>query len=270
MLCPPSTTQTAIMSLVEKFLLLALALFVALILAQLVGRWLGRRRLRLHGSGDRPGAGTVEGAVFALLGLLIAFTFTSAAGQFDQRRDLIAAQVNDLGTAWLRLDLLPAEDQPGVREAFRHYVDVMTETWENAGAPERIDALLGELARAQGQVWQQALAATQRDGRAQVATLVLPALNAAFDSTELRISNARMHAHPAVFALLIGLALLAAVVAGHAQAAAEPPDVLHMVVFAMLFSLTLYFILDFEYPRLGLIRLDAADALLDNLRASMG
>jgi len=42
-----------------------------------------------------------------------------------------------------------------------------------------------------------------------------------------------------------------------------------MVVFAALISATLYFILDFEYPRLGLITLDSVDTFMNELRASL-
>jgi hypothetical protein len=47
----------------------------------------------------------VEGAVFGLLGLLIAFTFSGAASRFDDRRALIVEEANDIGTAWLRVAL---------------------------------------------------------------------------------------------------------------------------------------------------------------------
>jgi hypothetical protein len=33
--------------------------------------------------------GALDGAVYGLFGLLIAFTFSGAAGRFDARRDLI-------------------------------------------------------------------------------------------------------------------------------------------------------------------------------------
>ena len=61
---------------------------------------------------------------FALLGLLLAFTFSGAAARFDARRALIVEEVNDIRTAWLRLDVLPAEAPPALRENFRRYVDL--------------------------------------------------------------------------------------------------------------------------------------------------
>jgi hypothetical protein len=58
----------------------------------------------------------VEGAVFGLMGLLLAFTFSGAASRFEVRRQLIVQETNAIGTAYLRLDLLPPGDQPKMRE----------------------------------------------------------------------------------------------------------------------------------------------------------
>jgi len=69
--------------------------------------------------GARAGAGAVEGSVFGLLGLLIAFTFSGAAFRFDARRQLAVEETNAIGTAYLRLDLLPADKQPALRDSFR-------------------------------------------------------------------------------------------------------------------------------------------------------
>ena len=69
------------------------------------------------------GESAAEGAIFALLGLLVAFTFSGAASRFDARRQLIVEETNDIGTAYLRLRLLPLSAQPALREQFRQYVD---------------------------------------------------------------------------------------------------------------------------------------------------
>ena len=69
--------------------LLCLGLFVAMLVLLEVGRRVGARRLAQDPEGAEAGVGTVESAVFALLGLLIAFTFSGAATRFDARRELI-------------------------------------------------------------------------------------------------------------------------------------------------------------------------------------
>src|SRR6185436_12430539 len=103
-------------------------LFAILLLAGMVGfleigRRIGIRRVAVDAEGVREGAGAVEGAVFGLLGLLLAFTFSGAASRFDERRHLIVEEANAIGTAYLRLDLLPAEEQPPLRDLFRSYLD---------------------------------------------------------------------------------------------------------------------------------------------------
>src|SRR6186997_1060232 len=98
-------------------------IFLGMIVLIEAGRRIGARRYREDHEGADAGITEVESAVFALLGLLIAFTFSGAANRFDDRRKLVALEVNAIGTAWLRIDLLPAEAQPGMRELFRRYLD---------------------------------------------------------------------------------------------------------------------------------------------------
>src|SRR5437879_73732 len=98
--------------------LLATGLLVGILICLEIGRRIGVRNLTT----DR-GGGAVEAALFGLLGLLIAFTFSGAATRFDTRRQLIIDEANMIGTAYLRIDLLPADAQPALREKFRQYVD---------------------------------------------------------------------------------------------------------------------------------------------------
>src|SRR6266487_5026057 len=104
------------MSHAVKVFLFTFGLFVGMLLFLELGRRIGIRRRQEDSGTTGEGVGAVDGAVFALLGLLIAFTFSGAASRFDTRRQLIIEETNDIGTAYLRLDLLPAEAQPGLRE----------------------------------------------------------------------------------------------------------------------------------------------------------
>src|ERR1044071_562771 len=114
--------------------LLTGGLFVGMLLFLEIGRRLatgrGKRDAEISGEGvEAEGVGAVDGAVFALLGLLIAFTFSGASSRFDTRRQLIVEETNDIGTAYLRLDLLPADLQPALRESFRRYLDARIEVY---------------------------------------------------------------------------------------------------------------------------------------------
>src|SRR5262245_16840999 len=110
------------MGLTLSSILFVGGLFCGMLLLLELGWRLGRRQGR-DAEGGQAGVGAVEGAVFALMGLLIAFTFSGAATRFDSRRQVIVEEANAIGTAWLRLDLLPSAAQPALRDMFRRYLD---------------------------------------------------------------------------------------------------------------------------------------------------
>ncbi|HSD53599.1 MAG TPA: DUF4239 domain-containing protein [Burkholderiales bacterium] len=248
-------------------MLLAGGLFVGMLFCLEIGRRIGVRRAALEGEAARAGAGVVDGAVFALLGLLIAFTFSGAATRFDERRKLIIEEANDIGTAYLRIDLLPAAAQGELRESFRRYLDARLAAYR--AAPD-IDAAKAGLARAaalQQEIWAKAVAAST--GSQAATMLLLPAINQMIDITTMRTMATQSHPPLVLFALLFALALLGALLAGHAMAGARKRDWMHMATFAFALAGAVYVILDIEYPRLGLIRLDAFDQVLVDVRQSM-
>lgn len=251
-------------------LIIAVGLFVGMLILLDVGRRIGARGLARDPEGARAGTGTVEAAVFALLGLLIAFTFSGAASRFDARRDLIIQETNAIGTAWLRLDLLPASAQPAIRESFRQYVDARLEAYRKL--PD-IAAARSELARSirlQGEIWTQAVAAGRSEDAPPPATmLLLPALNEMIDITTTRTMATQLHPPLAIYGMLVGLALASALLAGYGMAGGKSRSWLHVIGFAAVMAVAVYLIIDIEFPRLGLIRVDAFDQALVELRASM-
>jgi hypothetical protein len=249
---------------------LAVSLFVGILAMLEVGRRFGIRRLAVDPVGAQAGTGAVEGAVFALVGLLIAFTFSGAASRFDVRRDLIVVETNAIGTAWLRLDLLPAAAQPAIRDSFLQYLDSRLAIYRTL--PD-LDAAQAELAKAsamQTTIWTQAVAAGQREGASPDAIkLLLPALNDMFDITTTRTMAAQIHPPLVIYGMLIALALASALLAGYGMASGKTRSWLHILGFAGVIAVAVYVIIDMEFPRLGLIRVDSFDQALVELRASM-
>jgi len=246
--------------------LLTFALFAGMLTALEIGRRAGARR-RAEGA-EGPGVGAVDSAVFGLLGLLLAFTFAGASTRFDTRRELVVEETNAIGTAYLRLDLLPAAAQPGLRDTFRRYADSRLAVYQKL--PD-IAAARAELARSvelQQDIWTQAVAACRAESSPAATMLLLPALNSMIDITTTRTMATQMHPPPVIFVMLFGMALAASLLAGLGIAPGRRRW-LHMLGFAAAMAIAVYVILDLEYPRLGLIRMDAFDQALVDLRDSM-
>jgi hypothetical protein len=247
-------------------LLFAGSLFLGVLATQEIGRRIAIRRVR-RGDVDITGGGVVDGAVFALLGLLIAFTFSTAASRFDERRSLVVEEANDIGTAYLRLNLLPPDAAQHLRERFREYLDVRLATYRALPDMDAAKAGLARTAELQQQIWEEALAAS---ANTQPATMLLvPALNSMFDIVTTRTRAADTHPPLAIFGLLYCLVLLGGALAGYSTAKSKEREWMHMMLFAITLAGAVYVILDLEYPRLGFIRVDQADKVLVDLRESM-
>jgi hypothetical protein len=249
--------------------LLACALFAAMMALLEAGRRLGERDRRILEDVPRPGLGTLDGVVFALLGLMIAFTFSGAMERFDTRRALITEEANDIGTAWLRLDTLPAGQQPVLRDLFRRYLDSRFAVYAALPDVEATTVALGRSEALQSEIWKTAVAACAASDDRNAAMLLLPALNAMFDITTERTMALLHHTPPLIYGLLCVLALGASLLAGHAMAGSKASHWAHRLAFCVVLSATLFVIYDIEYPRSGFIRLNDADIALQRLREGM-
>jgi len=230
------------------------------------------RRIRLRRREEKwsSGLGVIDGAVFGLMALLLGFSFSGAVSRFDARRELIVQETDAIDTAWLRADLLPEAAQPQIRNDFRAYLDARLGFYKNLGL-DRAKAL-DELAlseKLQTKIWTESIAATKQASSPAVLTLVVGSLNEMFDITTARTVALQTHPPLPMYITLVLLAIASSLIAGFGMGDTDKRPWLHTLVFAASLALTVYTIIDLEFPRLGLIRIDRYDQALVNVRNSM-
>jgi hypothetical protein len=248
-------------------LMTGIGTLVGMLLLFQLGRLLGLRQKADGETKSRVGA--MDGAVLALLGLLIAFSFSGAAARFDSRRQLIVQEANNIGTAWLRIDLLPPAIQTEMRDLFRRYLDARLDVYAKLPDFNAARSSLRRCAELQKLIWDEAVKAGTEPPSQQVIIVFLPALNQMIDVTTTRTAMTLMHPPSVIFVMLVVVALASALLAGHALGVPQSPSWLHVIGFAAAISFTIAVIVDLEYPRLGLIREGAIDQVLIDLRSSM-
>jgi hypothetical protein len=200
---------------------------------------------------------------------VIAFTFSGAASRFDIRRAQTIQEANAIGTAYLRLDLLPSAAQPALREKFHRYTEARIAVYSFVAG-----CVCFERSRGPGSgVAERDLERFHRSlqgAQSQASLLVLPALNDMIDITTTRSVTLRTHTPPVILGALIMLTLLCSMLVGYGLAGGKPFGLaLHMIGFAVMITVTIYVILDLDHPRAGLIRLDYVDQALTDLLAAM-
>jgi len=215
------------------------------------------------------GIAGLEAAVFALLGLLLGFSFGGGTSRLEARRQLIIQEANAIGTAYLRLDTLAAADQPQMRHSFREYLDARLRVYQKLPDMNAVEQELAAASKIQQVIWSQGVTASRADQTQIAARLLLPALNEMIDVTTSRTVALYTHIPALIFSLLMVVALLSGLVAGYAMAKRRSRSWLHMLVYALVIAVTIYAVLDIDDPRSGLVRLDAADHALLQLRDSI-
>ncbi|WP_113956637.1 DUF4239 domain-containing protein [Roseimicrobium gellanilyticum] len=257
------------MSIIATGILFVCFLFAGILLCIELGKRLGKARFSKEGESATTGISAIEGAVFGLLGLTLAFLFSGALSRFDERRKIITQECNDIGTAWLRVDLLPVDTQPAMRDLFRRYLDSRIETYRKLPDLDAAKVELQRSAELQSKIWTLAVSSTQGTGTSHPPMLLLPALNSMFDTATLRTEASKMHPPIVITAMLAVLALASSLFAGYDMANRRPWLSLHPIAFALVLSVTVYVIIDLEYPHLGMIQVKNSEEILIGLRDSM-
>ena len=249
-------------------IVLIIGFFFGLLILFEVGRRVGLNRMRRDTEGAHTGIAPIESAIFGLMGLLIGFTFFGGYQRFDYRRNLVVEETNRIGTAYVRLDLLPAETQPAVRQLFRDYVEARIEFYRDlvneADATESV-----KVRDLQKRIWESVVAATNSTGAHPSAGLLLGAVNEMKTITSTRTLAMQMHPPMIVFLTLIGLTLASALLGGYQMSKAKQRNWIHSFGYALVMSVVIYVILDMEYPRMGLIRVNGLDQSMVDLRNNM-
>lgn len=135
-----------------------------------------------------PPVSVISGAILGLLAFMLAFTFGILYNRFDARKDLVRAEADAIGTAWLRLDFMQEPDRQTSRKLLKEYVDLRLAV---AAAPEdhKLEEGLKSSAIIQDKLWAMAVSNARRDMNSDVAALYIESLNEVFDVHGLRIAR---------------------------------------------------------------------------------
>lgn len=250
-------------------MLLALGLFGGMLLFLELGLQVGLRRRVENRDGAGPGFVALGGALFALLGLLVAFSFSGAAGRFESKRHLIIDEATAIETAYLRIDLLPAAARPALRERFPQYLEARLAVYDKMPDMQAASLEMSRAAALQHEIWELSVAACREIGEPATVSLVISSLNAMIDISTTRTAALRIHAPGVIFVLLAIVSLVCSFMAGFDASGRKTRSWVHSIGFAAILAIAFYVILDLEYPRVGLIHLASDDQVLIEVRHNM-
>jgi hypothetical protein len=250
--------------------LFAIGLFFGSLFMMQLGRYIRGRQSGKDIESKRAGLSVIEGALFGLMGLILAFSSSGAGIRFDARRQLIIDEANCIGTAYLRLELFPAQAKQALQEKFRQYVDALLATYRAIPDITKAQAEMTRAETIQNEIWAKAIEASQQMSSNQATQLlVLPALNEMFDIANTCYRITQMHTPFPIYLLMSVLLLICSLLAGYSMGESKERSWIHAISFAALLSLTLYVIIDLDFPRLGRIQVRDFDQAIIDIRDGM-
>jgi len=230
-----------------------------------VGFRMGLRIFRVKDEPRKSQISGVQSAVLALLGLLLAFTFSMSAGRFEKRRELAVAEANAIGTTFLRASFLPAENQAAVENMLRRYVDVRIDC-DNAATNEARASMGAEMGRIQRELWSQAVAAGKQFPT-PITTSFVNSLNETIDLDAARINALRARVPGPVWLLLLIVAFAGCYACGYGTGATGARSTIANILLPLLIAVVITLIADLDRPHHGLIG-TSQESLID-LKASI-
>jgi hypothetical protein len=224
------------------------------------------RQLHKHYKSEIQDMGPLTSFLFALLGLMLAFTFGMSGSRFDTRRGLVVQAANNMHAAILRAELYKDDS---VRVAFKadlkDYVQARINWFDAKRSPAQVVEAANETKRIGDRLWHRA-AVLARDPANMVASQqMIPALNAMIDVAITREAATKAIVPEPVLYLLFIMTLVTSLMAGYATSIQKRFNYVAVIGFIVLVGCVILIILDLDRPRRGLITNVAVNQFIRNL-----
>jgi hypothetical protein len=232
----------------------AIIIFILTIAFYMLGHETRLKIIEKNPDHSKIDLGAINGALLALLGLLLAFTFSMSNSRYDNRRQLVIEEANAIGTVILRTDIYPDSIRKLLRANLKEYVDDRI-TFYRAGMDieKTVDYYI-KADEVSKKIWSIAASYAKTDDVTTRTSLLIPALNEMIDITTTRRAAGEATIPDSIMYFLFILCLGSAFLLGYDYP--EKIDWIVVIGFAAMLSATVFNIIDLDRPRSGFINMD--------------
>ncbi len=232
-------------------------IIAGIILGFVVLGYLAGRVLRVHVETLREPVGVVQGALLAIVGLVLAFGLSLALGRYDSRRAAVVDDANTIGTTYLRAQTLSEPTRTRSLGLLKRYTDASLQLSHAVPTTPRFRQTIAKEDGLQRQLWGLAGNALKGAPQDSAPRLYVETLNEMIDQQTVRVAALNNRIPNAVLALevfgtAIAFGLLALYTAMHGRGATT------VFLAGLLVTVLLLVIFDLDRPTRGLIRVPDA------------
>ena len=213
-----------------------------------IGCWRGRSAAKRE---NDEATGQLIGASLALMGLLLAFTFSMSLEKHNQRRLMVVEHANTIGDFATCASMQKEPVSGQLREALRKYVEHIIATRKPRYTEEELQRVLAVNEKMHNEM--QSLVKTAVDDGTPIAVSLVNTFNDVTSSHDARLAATRDRLPFSIVILLFLSAIVAMIQIGMQHGQLFEREVITGVGFVILVSLCVWVTLDLNQPLRGMI-----------------
>ncbi len=216
--------------------------------------------------GKHGGTGDIAlTAMFALLGLVLAFTYSFTISRADHRKQAVIDEANAIGTAFLRAAFAPEPMRAGLKSLLRDYAGTRLITAETAGTSALARQAIARSLKVQSGLWPVTARIVEYGARGPVEAAIFQSINEFIDMHGKRIAASLDQLPGIVLWMLLFVSGVSLAVAGYNRGLVGNMNRLRMTALALVLAAVMTIITDFDRGLQGFVKV-SQQSLKDLIR----
>lgn len=239
---------------------IVLILFFLMLTANWTGYKIGLKRTKTDNKNSE-----ISSSLLGLLALILGFTFAMAGSRYENRKDNLIDEANCIGTALLRSDIYPDSLKNEFKKDFKSYIDSRKDYYLLDNDYEKLTNALKKTAIVSKKLWSRATFYAKDKDYFIHSNMMLPALNAMFDSASKSNMVLNSKVPETIVYLLFCFSIVISFFIGYNSGLEKTINTKFIIGFCFLICVVIFITLDLDRPRRGLIKLDTEIELMQKL-----
>jgi hypothetical protein len=247
--------------------------FIALLTTALeLGFRVGIKNREKWTDADSGGGAVVLNSMFALLGLVLAFTYSMGVNNYDANKKAVIMEANELSTAFLKANLVAEPGRTELKTKLLEYARTRYFIWGAYITNEERKMELRITLDEQAKLWSTTMRVIDQGNRGPMSSSLVTAINGVIDAHTIRLAAILDKFPRVIIWMLLFLAAAALGVAGYNAGTQGQMSRFRMTALTLVITSLMLIILDFDRPDDGIIIVDnfSIDTVIANMEADLG
>jgi hypothetical protein len=205
--------------------------------------------------------------MYALLGLMLAFTYAFTVSRADLRKQAVIDEANAIGTAFLRTGLAPEPSRTELRKALLDYAKtrVVVVTAETAVTTEQLRKTVAGTSQALSKIWPITEQLVKSKPAGPVEVSIVQSINEVIDMNTKRLAVSFDRLPGIVLLMLLFIASASVAMTGFYAGLSGRLHRLRFTLLALVLAAVMLVITDFDRPIRGFVQV-SQQSLVDVIR----